>query len=138
MPPDNVPLIEPLAVAHHAFKLADIPTDDGVRRTVLILGGGPIGQALIYVLRAHRDNLNIVLSDPFQVRRDTANRADRTLNPTADDVTAYCCQSSRDSAGADVVFDCAGIQPAAETGFAALRYRGVYVTVALWEHTVRS
>ena len=53
--PDSVDLslaalIEPLAVAWHAVEISGV--SDWATKSVLILGGGPVGIAHIYVLRA--------------------------------------------------------------------------------------
>ena len=53
--PDSLPLelaalIEPLAVAWHVANISEIA--DFSDHSVLILGGGPVGIALIFVLRA--------------------------------------------------------------------------------------
>lgn len=55
-PLDNIPIeygavIEPLAVVHHAVRESNI--QDWSNKSVLVLGGGPIGFALLLDLKAH-------------------------------------------------------------------------------------
>ena len=73
-------LVEPLAVARHTVERADVrPGED-----VLVLGGGPVGLAVLLWLEqfgAHR----VVVSDPMATRRDQALRfgADAGIDPVA-------------------------------------------------------
>ena len=132
-----VVLIEPLAVAHRAVKQAGI--SDWTDMTVLVLGGGPIGQALIYALRAQSSGkAKILLSEPTTLRREqTGKLADHVIDPiSTPDVAAHCRKLTQDH-GVDIVFDCAGVQAAANAGSAALCTKGTYVNVAGWEKPVR-
>ena len=64
MPEEHGALIEPLAVGHHAARRGAVTADD----TVLVTGGGPIGQAVVLAARrlgAHR----ILVSEPDPGRR---------------------------------------------------------------------
>jgi len=62
-------LVEPTSVAYNAV----IERGGGIHagENVVILGGGPIGQAACAVLR-HAGATNVVLSEPSKVRRDMA------------------------------------------------------------------
>ena len=59
-------LIEPLAVAWHALKVPEVKSYRGKR--VLIIGGGPIGIALIFALKHWRAD-KIFVSEPTTMRR---------------------------------------------------------------------
>jgi (R,R)-butanediol dehydrogenase/meso-butanediol dehydrogenase/diacetyl reductase len=121
-------LIEPLAVAWHAVEIFDIT--DWANKSVLILGGGPVGIAHIYSLRA-RGCKQIYVSEPTATRIAQNKRiADEVFNPLSDDVAGRCRGLTRGE-GVDVVFDCAGIQKAMDAGMDALRVRGTYMQVAL-------
>ncbi len=64
VPPEHGALVEPLAVGYHALRRGRCAPDD----TVLILGGGPIGQAC--VLAARRCGVaNVHVSEPVLRRR---------------------------------------------------------------------
>ncbi len=71
-------LLEPLCVALHAVKQAETVAD----ASVLITGGGPIGQLILRVVRAF-DARQIALSDVDEFARDFATHsgADTVINP---------------------------------------------------------
>ncbi|KAF2221165.1 L-iditol 2-dehydrogenase, partial [Elsinoe ampelina] len=122
-------LIEPLAVAWHAVKVAGMEIRG---KTALILGGGPIGIALCYVLRVWGAG-KLVVSEPAKVRREWVERvADLVVNPVEVKV-AEECKRLTEGKGVDVVFDAAGVERGLKDGVEALRYGGTYVNVAGWE-----
>ncbi|KAF2279773.1 threonine dehydrogenase [Westerdykella ornata] len=133
--PDSVDLslaalIEPLAVAWHAIEICDIP--DWADKSVLILGGGPVGIAHVHVLRA-RGCKRILVSEPTATRAaQNKEVADEVFNPLIMDVAGKCRELTNGE-GVDVVFDCAGIQKAMDTGLDALKVKGTYMNVAAWE-----
>lgn len=122
-------LVEPLAVAWHAIALCDI--QDWSRKSVLILGGGPVGIATVLVLRTHGCK-QIYVSEPT-VARLAQNKeiADAVFNPITDNIGDKCRELTN-SEGVDVAFDCAGVQRGIDVGFDALRFRGLYMNVAAW------
>jgi threonine dehydrogenase-like Zn-dependent dehydrogenase len=136
--PDSVPLscaplIEPLTVACHSVKTSGF-TDFG-GKTVLIIGGGPIGLAVIFVLRNHGAR-KVFVSEPALKRREqTKEFADAVIDPLKENV-GEICRGLTQNEGVDVVFDCAGIQRGLDAGMDALGWRGVYVNVAGWETSV--
>jgi threonine dehydrogenase-like Zn-dependent dehydrogenase len=136
--PDSVDLklaalIEPLAVAWHAVSICGI--DTWADMSVLILGGGPVGIAHIYVLRAMGCK-KIFMSEPTALRAEQNRElADEVFNPMKEDV-AERCKELTEREGVDAVFDCAGIQRAMDAGMNALKFRGLYMNVAAWETPV--
>lgn len=134
-PLGNIPIeyaavIEPLAVVHHAVKESGVT--DWSNKTVLILGGGPIGFALGLDLRAHGAT-NIVVSEPAKIRREQVSEFTQTvINPINEDVGDRCRELTG-GVGVDVVFDCAGVPAGLESAFDAIRYGGLYMMVAVWE-----
>ncbi|WP_426949560.1 zinc-dependent alcohol dehydrogenase [Ornithinimicrobium sp. W1679] len=75
-------LVEPLAVAVHAVRMGD-PLPGG---SVLVLGGGPIGQSLVLALRMAGVD-HAVVSEPDARRRELcATLGARTISPTDGDV----------------------------------------------------
>jgi threonine dehydrogenase-like Zn-dependent dehydrogenase len=97
----------------------------------LIIGGGPIGLTLGLVLRA-RGARKIYITEPTTTRRaQAAEVADRVLNPAEENV-GNVIRSLTEGKGADVVFDCAGIQPGAEDGMNAIARCGTYINIAGW------
>lgn len=76
-------LVEPLAVALHAWRKT--PAEDG--EPVLILGGGPVGQALALWAK-HFGARDVIVSDPVAHRRELAERAGASgsIDPRSSDV----------------------------------------------------
>jgi threonine dehydrogenase-like Zn-dependent dehydrogenase len=94
-------LVEPLAVAHRAVQRGAVaPTD-----SVLILGGGPIGQAILAWVRALGVE-RITVTDPSPSRRDLALAmgASAAVDPLTDELGML----ELALAGTDVVFECVG------------------------------
>jgi threonine dehydrogenase-like Zn-dependent dehydrogenase len=72
-------LVEPMVVAWHAVKRLDI--EDFSNKSALIIGGGPIGIALVLVSRAFSAS-NIIVSEPTAARRKrNKDLASYVLNP---------------------------------------------------------
>jgi len=135
--PDGVPLdvaalIEPLAVAHHAVKGSGVENFCG--KAVLVMGGGPIGMAVVFALRAE-GAVDIFVSEPTEKRRVQTAEIARVIDPTKERV-GEVCRTLTEGRGVDVVFDCAGVLKGLEAGMDALGYGGVYINVAGWETEV--
>lgn len=132
--PDNVTLeegalVEPLAVGWHAVDISPFKETD----SVLILGAGPIGLAVVQVL-AGRGCKNIIISEVSTKRREFAAQfgAHHTIDPINEDMVARVTELTG-GLGADVAFDAAGVQAALDPAFAALKARGTLVNIAVWE-----
>jgi threonine dehydrogenase-like Zn-dependent dehydrogenase len=132
--PDNIPLdigalIEPLSVGWHAVDVS--PWEPG--QSVLILGGGPIGLAVIQALRA-RGADQIIVSEVSPRRKEYAKQfgASHVLDPTKDDIVARCRELC-DGQGVHVAFDAAGVQAGLDAAILAIRARGTLVNIAVWE-----
>lgn len=136
--PESIPLseaalIEPLTVARHAARKSGVEVYQD--KTILVLGGGPVGLALIFVLKASGVG-KLIVSEPTARRQEqTAKFVDVVLNPLDVNVGNQC-RDMTDGKGVDIVFDCAGIMPGLRDGMDALRRGGTYVNVAGWEQEV--
>ena len=121
--------MEPLAVAWHAVNISPFKEGD----SVLILGGGPIGLAVLQVLKA-RGAEKIILSEVAPGRKEFARRfgAHYVLDPSKDDVIARV-KDICDGRGANVAFDAAGVQAGLNQAMQAIRARGTLVNIAVWE-----
>lgn len=129
-----VALIEPLVVARHAVRVSGF--DDFTKLNVLILGGGPIGQAVALDLTVLGVN-SMIVSEPTELRRKQLEKlVDHVIDSKTEDVPAKCHELTG-GRGVDVVFDCAGVTPAMTAGFGALKASGTYVNAAGWETAVR-
>jgi (R,R)-butanediol dehydrogenase / meso-butanediol dehydrogenase / diacetyl reductase len=125
-------LAEPVAVAAHAVRRA--PHVFG--SSVLVLGAGPIGLAILQCVRAAGAAATVV-SETSEARRRAAGalgattvvdpRVDPTV-PAVRDVTGH---------GADLVFDTTAAHAALADGIDALRPRGTLVSVAGWQEPAR-
>ncbi|OSS44697.1 hypothetical protein B5807_10651 [Epicoccum nigrum] len=135
--PSNIPLdvgalVEPLSVAWHAVSAAPLDTSS----SALILGGGPIGLAVVQCLKA-KGVRQIIMSEVSSSRQRFAREfgAHHVLDPKTYDVV----KMSRELAGnggPDVVFDCAGVPASIEAACTAVRVKGTVVNVAIWEKAV--
>ncbi|KAL2055899.1 hypothetical protein ABVK25_003541 [Lepraria finkii] len=124
-------LVEPIAVAWHAINISPFKKGD----SVLILGGGPIGLAVIQCLKAKGAG-KILVSEMASRRKEFARRfgADYVLDPSKDDIVARVRETC-DGQGANVAFDAAGVQAGLDQAIQAIRARGTLVNIAIWEKT---
>lgn len=132
--PDNVSLeigalVEPLAVGWHAISIS--PYKPGDR--VLVLGGGPIGLAVVQALKA-RGCDKIIVSEISPRRKQYAKEfgAHHVIDPSKDDVVAEVKRLTNGE-GVDIAFDAAGVQVGVDTAMPAIRARGMLVNIAVWE-----
>jgi len=117
---ETAALAEPTAVAWHAVDRAQL----GPGEPALVIGAGPVGLAIVGVLR-YRGAGPVIVSEPSVVRRAAAARlgADMVLDPSEADV-------GRTARGVAAAFDCAGRPEAPETGLRAVRPGGRVILVA--------
>jgi 2-desacetyl-2-hydroxyethyl bacteriochlorophyllide A dehydrogenase len=125
--PDSIPeeygaLVEPLAVGYHAAVTGTVGPDD----LVLVIGGGPIGQAA--ALGARRLGARrVVVSEPNRARRALVGRLGfATVDPTTGGLSQEVHQSL--GAPATVVLDAVGISRTLSDG---LRASGLGARVVL-------
>jgi threonine dehydrogenase-like Zn-dependent dehydrogenase len=113
MPAELGALIEPLAVGYHAVRRGDATADD----RILIIGGGPIGQACL--LAARRLGItNLAVSDVSSSRRDLcAKLGAQVIDPTADDMAEAV--AARLGGPASLVIDAVGVNRTVADAFAA-------------------
>ncbi|KAL8702924.1 MAG: hypothetical protein Q9201_003904 [Fulgogasparrea decipioides] len=122
-------LVEPIAVAWHSVDISPLKKGDAV----LVLGGGPIGLAVIQCLKA-RGAEKIIASEVAPGRQEFAKRfgADYVLDPTKDDIVARVRELCG-GVGADIAFDAAGVQAGLDQALKAIRAQGTLVNIAVWE-----
>lgn len=132
IPVDVAALIEPLAVAWHAVRIAKLNEGE----LALVLGAGPIGLVMILALKAHKAG-NIVVSEPAEARRKLAESFGvQTFDPTnyesVDQSVTALKKLTNDGFGFHHSFDCSGILVSFEVSLKALRTTGVATNVAIW------
>lgn len=128
IPLDEAALIEPLSVAHHAVARSGVKSGD----TALVGGSGPIGLLTAAVLKGM--GVTTIISELTQARKEKATSsgvADHVLDPSREDVPARVLELTNGT-GADVAFECAGVNAVLDTMLDAVRPGGVVVNVAIW------
>lgn len=122
--------MEPLAVAWHAVGRAPLKTGDAT----LVVGAGPIGLAIVQVLKAQGAETIIVVEISEQRRRFARNfGASHVLDPREVDAVARIREITGQKQGVSVSFETSGVQAGLDTVMAGLRARGTAVIVSLWE-----
>lgn len=118
-------LVEPLAVAAHDVRRSRLSASEHA----LVIGGGPIGQLIALV--AQRNGAHVIVAEPNADRRAFAERHGAfVVDPITEDLAAIV-QERTGGAGADVVFEVAGIAATALDATRHARTRGRVVMVAI-------
>ncbi|KPI45166.1 putative diacetyl [(R)-acetoin forming] 2 [Cyphellophora attinorum] len=133
---NSVVLCQPLTVGRHALGTSGLTNFQGVN--VLVLGGGPVGLAVVLNLRAKGCGVGgsgrVFISEPTTKRRQMIKDLELSrdvLNPVEVNV-AEVCREATGGVGVDVVFDSAGAESAMLAGMESLKLRGTYVNIAGW------
>jgi (R,R)-butanediol dehydrogenase/meso-butanediol dehydrogenase/diacetyl reductase len=117
IPLDEAALIEPLSVAHHAVARSGAKAGD----VALVGGSGPIGLLTAAVLKGM--GVTTIISELTQARKEKAvssRVADHVLDPSQEDVPARVLELTGGT-GADVAFECAGVNAVLDTMLDAVR-----------------
>jgi len=123
--------VEPMAVAVHGVARGEVTSGE----QVVVLGGGPIGQAVS--LAAQARGARVLLVEPIAARRELADAlgAEITLdNATSDVVSNVREWTSGD--GAPVVIDAAGVPEAIRTAVDLVASAGRLVVVGISDQQV--
>jgi 2-desacetyl-2-hydroxyethyl bacteriochlorophyllide A dehydrogenase len=122
---EHAALVEPLAVAVHDVRRSRLAAGE----TVVVIGGGPIGQLIAIVARAA--GAEVILAEPDGDRRAFAARQGAiVVDPIEGDLAAVVDERTG-GAGADVVFEVAGTRGTALDATRHARTRGRVVFVAI-------
>lgn len=127
-------LIEPLAVAWHAVKNSPFQQGD----STLVIGAGPVGLAVVQVLKALGAG-QIIVSEISSRRQKMARHfgATHILEPRAYDgvdAAASKCKEICDSEGPAIVLDAAGVQPGLDLALRASCVGATIVNIAMWQN----
>lgn len=122
---DHAALIEPVAVACHDVRMANVqPGED-----VVVIGGGPIGVLVAMVARDAGGK--VVISEVNENRLAIAEKLGfDTVNPAKVDLKAAITDRTGGK-GADVVFEVSGTQPGVDAMTAVAATRGRICMVAI-------
>lgn len=135
VPMEYAALIEPFAIAVHAIRMVVVGERDWQQQNVLVLGGGPVGFALILALQAYKPK-RIVVSEPTSARRGhVRDFVQVCLDPRKEDVGSRGRELTA-GVGFDVVFDCAGSQAGLAQGLDAIKCEGTLMNLAMYEDPV--
>ncbi len=128
--PEQGALVEPLAVGYHATKLSGLPPGG----SAAVFGSGPIGLVTAAALRATGAG-QVIVVEPAEARKAKAPGAgaDHVLDPTEVDVPD-AIRELTDGRGADVTFECAGVDAVLAAAVASTRPGGTCVNVSIWGH----
>lgn len=118
-------LVEPVAVAVHDVRRADVTVGDHV----VVLGGGPIGVLISVVARAA--GADVILAEPDAGRRAVAESLGLTAADPLQQGFAELVDSWTGGAGADVVFEVSGAASAVLSATDLAKVRGTVVVVAI-------
>ncbi len=126
LPEELLVLSEPFAVATHALRMSGIRFGD----RVCVIGGGPIGLLTALLARDAGARL-VVISEPQESRRAVAEHAGfEVVNPRVTTPESHIAFRTGGE-GADVVFECAGSQPAVSAATQVARPGGMVVQVSI-------
>jgi (R,R)-butanediol dehydrogenase/meso-butanediol dehydrogenase/diacetyl reductase len=130
LPTDIGALVEPLAVGYHAVRLSGLRPGG----TAAVFGAGPIGLVTTAALKAAGAG-KVVVVEPAAARKAKAAGAgaDEVLDPTGADVPD-AIRDLTEGAGADVAFECAGVDAVLAAAIGSVRPGGTVVNVAIWGH----
>lgn len=143
--PDSVSLkvgalSEPLAVAWHCIRISGFKQG----QTALVLGAGPIGLAILCLLKVWGASKTII-SEVTEARIEQAKKfgANAVVNPLEpfsgnreDEITdpvVAACRDLTDGDGVDVAFDATGMQSTLDAAISAVKPRGTIFNVAIHE-----
>ncbi|WP_219416106.1 zinc-dependent alcohol dehydrogenase [Pseudonocardia nigra] len=127
MPVEHGALVEPLAVGYHALVRGDCGSGD----TVLVLGGGPIGQACaLAALRMGAER--VVVSEPAPARRDlNARLGVAVVDPTTEQDLPAAVATALDGESPTLVVDAVGSAATLATAFACAPLGATVVLVGM-------
>ncbi|HNW85999.1 MAG TPA: alcohol dehydrogenase catalytic domain-containing protein [Candidatus Limiplasma sp.] len=123
-------LIEPLAVAVHAVRRADVR----MGHKVLVLGAGAIG-LLVAALCKRTGAAEVLVCDYSAFRLSMAQKlgATRTVNPREGDSLEAAVRAATDGLGADRIFECVGREETFVQALTLLRKKGLATVVGIFE-----
>lgn len=124
-------MVEPLAVAVHAVKLAEPVAGT----TALVLGLGTIGQEVIQTLRA-RGARRIIGTDLSALRLEAAAKLGADAVDGSQGLDSTLSSALREDEEIDVVFECSGVPALAAAAIEHVKAGGTIVVLALYDDPV--
>ncbi|HHV93127.1 MAG TPA: alcohol dehydrogenase catalytic domain-containing protein [Firmicutes bacterium] len=129
---EEAALIEPLAVAVHAVRVAG----DIVDQRVVVYGGGPIGLLVMQVVKAYGAK-EVILSEPNSFRRSLAQQlgADYVIDPASVRPSQWLREKFGPD-GIDLAFECVGIEDTIKEAILSNRKGTTIVVVGVFPKPV--
>jgi len=126
---DEGALIEPLAVAMHAVRKADVK----IGETVAVFGAGAIG-IFVAAICASIGAKAVIVSDLSEARLQKAAvfGATHTINPRECDPVETIQRLT--GGGVDKAFECVGIELTFNQGLRSLKKNGLMTAIGIFEH----
>lgn len=122
---DHAALIEPVAVACHDVRMADVQPEEDV----VVIGGGPIG--VLVAMVARNAGAKVTVSEVNETRLAIARKLGfDTVNPTESDLKQTITDRTGGK-GADVIFEVSGSQAGVDAMTAVAATRGRICMVAI-------
>ncbi|MEO8534844.1 MAG: zinc-binding alcohol dehydrogenase family protein [Flavobacterium sp.] len=124
---DELALVEPLAIAAHGVRRANVGPND----TVLVMGAGPIGIGLIQFAKIAGAKVIVMDINEYRLNfcKESLN-ADETINPLNDDVAVKLAEITNGDM-ANVVIDATGNRNVMNSAFNYISHGGRFVLVGL-------
>ncbi|MCD2201687.1 2,3-butanediol dehydrogenase [Halobacterium sp. KA-4] len=127
--PELASLVEPFSVGLHAVHQADLSAGE----SVVVFGGGPIGNTVAQAARAANAG-PVYLSEPQDARREAAERVgvEHVIDPMETDPVEHVRAAT---GGVDVAFEVAGIEQTLNQAIDVTRAGGRTTIVSLFEES---
>ncbi|WP_440712437.1 2,3-butanediol dehydrogenase [Gordonia sp. FQ] len=128
IPLDQAAMFDPLCVGYHGVRKSGATAGD----VVLVGGAGPVGLLTAAVLKGI--GATVIVSEPTANRRaaaEGAGIADRIVDPAGEDLQAVVAELT-DGRGADIAYDCAGVEAVIDDLLNALRAGGRLEMLAVY------
>jgi len=126
MPLDQAAMIEPVAVACHDVRRAEVQPGE----FAVVIGGGPIGMLVAMVARHVGAKVLISEVNPYRLKM-AEELGFEAVDPTRVDLVELV-EERTDGSGADVVFEVSGSKSGAATMTQLARTRGRIAIVAVF------
>lgn len=125
--PEEAIFAEPLSCCIHGVDMINIEPGGAV----VILGCGTMGLLTLQLCKLKGAG-KIVVSDPVELRRDTANRlgADLVVNPIEEDLVEVVREATAHGSG--VVIECAGVKKTIGQALELVGRKGQILLLAIW------
>jgi (R,R)-butanediol dehydrogenase / meso-butanediol dehydrogenase / diacetyl reductase len=127
---EHAALIEPLSVACHDVRLGEVKAGE----FAVVQGGGPIGMLIALVAKLAGAQVLVSEVNPFRLELARSFGVE-AIDPRSADLVAAVNERTG-GAGADVVFEVAGVPQSAEMMTRLPRTRGRIVVVAIYSQPV--